>query len=53
MPPLRGALEALLRTCSANDLLALAEPEACLLDPEGLPEVDELRVELLDFRLSA
>ena len=49
---LGGALEALLRTCPANDLLTLAEPEARLLDPECLPEVYELRVEILDLGLS-
>ena len=48
---LGGALEALLSTCSANDLLALAEPHARLLDPECLPEVCELGVELLDLGL--
>jgi len=48
---LRGALETLFRTCPANDLFALAELQACLLDPEGLPEVYEPCVEILDLGL--
>ncbi len=48
---LRGALEPLFGAGPANDLFALAEPEAGLLQTEGLPEVLEACVELLDLGL--
>ena len=47
---LRGALEALFGAGSTNDLLALAEAEACLLDAKRLPELRQARVEILDLR---
>jgi hypothetical protein len=46
---LSGALEALFGARPANDLLALSEAEPRLLVPERLPEIFELRVEILDL----
>jgi hypothetical protein len=48
---LRGALEALFGASAPNDLLALSEAEAGLLDPERLPEGLEALVELLELGL--
>ena len=48
---LRGALEALFRAGTANDLLALAEAEAGLLRPKCLPQLLQTRVEILDLPL--
>jgi hypothetical protein len=48
---LRGALEALFGAGAADDLLALAEAKAGLLDAERLPERLETLVELLELCL--
>ena len=46
-----GALEALFGSRPADDLLALAEAEAGLLHAEGLPELLEAGVDVLDLVL--
>jgi len=48
---LRGALEALFRAGTSNDLLALAEAETGLLRPKCLPKLLQARVEILDLPL--
>ena len=45
------ALETLFGTSATDDLLALAEPKAGLLDPKRLPEILETSVEVLDLAL--
>ena len=46
-----SALEPLFGACPANDLVALAEPQTRLLEPERMPELLESLVDLLDLRL--
>ena len=48
---LRGALEALFRAGTSNDLLTLAEAETGLLRPKCLPQLLQTRVEILDLPL--
>jgi hypothetical protein len=48
---LRGALEALFRAGTPNDLLAFAEAETGLLRAKCLPQLLQTRVEILDLPL--
>ncbi len=50
--PLRGALEALFRARAANDVLSLAETQACLLASKNLPELGEPGIDVLELGLS-
>lgn len=48
---LGGALETLFGASPAHDVVTLAKAKACLLEPQGLPELGEPGVHVLDLGL--